>query len=202
MLGSLQLFPKAVLSVHLSERLTWPTVILFGILGQLSAHSKAVSIFRHCYFLILFYMKLIPFDTYLAFFYIVLFSFGVIPWQKIFYVLYLFSPLWYSFQPLQTIFLFLCILLKQSHIQFQLIPFLLSLLQSFNFVYSYVPLCLWVFSLLNLWLLFAVRHFVTVFATGCHAMYYPLGHNVNVQKEFFSLSSSFISSSHFLLPNT
>lgn len=41
-----------------------------------------MSIFRYCYFLILFYMKLIPFDTSLAFFYTILFSFSVIPWQK------------------------------------------------------------------------------------------------------------------------
>lgn len=79
---------------------------------------------------------------------------------------------------------------------FSLSLFLLSLLQSFNFIYSYVPLCLWVFSLLNLWLLFAVRHFVMVFAAECHAMYYPLGHNVNVQKQFFF----YIFFLHFYIP--
>lgn len=54
--------------MQLSEGLIQPNATLFGILGQLSAVSKAVSIFRYCYFLILFYMKLIPFDISLAFF--------------------------------------------------------------------------------------------------------------------------------------
>lgn len=146
-LGSSWFLPKAVSSVYLSKRLTWPIVILFGILGQLSAHFKAVSIFRCCYFLILFYMKLIPFDTYLAFLYIVLFSFGVTLWQKMFYILYVF-PTIVLLSVLTNLFSVLMHIIKTTSYTISVYPFFsyhcYTLLTSFTPMYHFVCVSIFV----------------------------------------------------------
>lgn len=197
MLGSSWFLPKAVSSVYLSKRLTWLTVILFGILGQLSAHFKAVSIFRCCYFLILFYMKLIPFDTYLAFLYIVLFSFGVTLWQKMFYILYVF-PTIVLLSALTNLFFCSYAYYKNNVIyNFSLPLFLLSLLHTFNFIYSYVPFCVCEYiCFLTLWILFEVRHFYNGILLSCSVL--SSGSYVNVQNQFSFFF--FIFFLHFFIP--
>lgn len=136
--------------MQLSESLTWPSAILFGILRQLSAHSKAVSIFSYSYSLILFYMKLIPFDISLAFFIEFYFLLVSSSGKKIYFVFCISFPC-YSTPSSPCKPLFFSYTYSKTHFKYNSspFPFLSSLLQSFNFIYSYVPLCLWMFSSLS-----------------------------------------------------
>lgn len=130
--------------MQLSEGLIQPNATLFGILGQLSAVSRAVSIFRYCYFLILFYMKLIPFDISLAFFIQFYFLLVSTPGKKKKKIVFCISFPCYSTASSPCKPLLFSYAYSKTHFKFYSspFPFLSSLLQSFNFIYSCVPLCL------------------------------------------------------------
>lgn len=80
---------------------------------------------------------------------------------------------------------------------FSLPLFLLSLLHTFNFIYSYVPFCVCEYICsLTLWILFGVRRFYNGILLSCSVL--SSGSYINVQNQFSFFF--FIFFLHFFIP--